>query len=130
MTTTAYDPSRIYLHLDRGRAEPMAVDETFWPGVMRGSRLLPGWLVAMYEWAPAEEAPGGGHSEVHPLGDEVHVCLAGAMTAVLEHDGGDERVDFGAGEACVIPIGVWHHLMARAPSRVLSMTFGEGSQHR
>ena len=78
---------------------------------------------------PQEGAAG--HSEVHPRGDEIHLCISGAMTAVLEHDGGREsRVDFGAGQVCVIPAGRWHRLEASLDSQLLSITFGEGSEHR
>lgn len=72
----------------------------------------------------------GGHSEVHPRGDEVHLCIAGAMTAILEGDDGEHRLDFEAGQVCVIAAGVWHRLEASHDSRVLSLTFGEGSEHR
>lgn len=121
------DLRRTYLHLHGGRAEPMTVDESFWPDVISGARPLPGWLVAMFEFSPADE---GGHSEVHPNGDELHVCLSGSMRAVLEHDDGDKVVDFTVGETCLIPRGSWHRLVAKEPSRVVSLTFGEGSEHR
>lgn len=129
METATFDPTRTYLHLDGGRAETMDVDERFWAELASGKRPLPGWLVAMFEWAPADSATGG-HSEIHPNGDEVHVCVSGEMSAILEHDGGDEVTDFSAGQACVIPRGVWHRLVAREPSRVLSLTFGTGTEHR
>lgn len=125
--TIALDPTSTYLHLEGGRAEAMAVDEGFWPSVMNGERPLTGWLAASFEWRPGT---AGGHSEVHPNGDEVHLCQAGAMSAVLECDDGDEVIDFAAGEVCVIPAGVWHHLRARTPSRVFTLTFGQGTEHR
>lgn len=92
---------------------------------MRGR--CPGGLVAGFEFAP-DAAPG--HSEMHPRGDEVHVCVSGAMTAVLEHADGEQRIDFDAGQTCMIPRGTWHRLVARQPSRVVSLTFGEGTEHR
>ncbi len=52
------------------------------------------------------------------------------MTAVLEGDDGEQRVDFEAGHVCVIPAGVWHRLEASRHSRVFTLTFGEGSEHR
>jgi hypothetical protein len=58
------------------------------------------------------------------------VCVSGAMRAVLEHDAGPEVIDFVAGETCLIRRGVWHRLEAREPSRIVSMTFGEGTRHR
>lgn len=108
----------------------LPVDERFWPAVMSGEQPLPGWLVAAFWWGAGPSGAARGHSEVHPRGDEVHVCLSGTMTAVLEHDDGEQRVDFDTGQVCVVPCGVWHRLEARSDSRVLSLTFGEGSEHR
>jgi mannose-6-phosphate isomerase-like protein (cupin superfamily) len=119
-----------YVHLHRGHAERMTVDEAFWPGVISGARPLPGWLVASFEYAATDSDAASGHSEVHPHGDEIHVCVDGAMTAILEHPDGAEQVDFEVGETCLVPAGVWHRLVARKPSRIVSLTFGEGTQHR
>jgi len=52
----------------------MTVNEGFWAGVASGARPLPGWLVAMFEWSADSDGVAGGHSEVHPNGDEIHVC--------------------------------------------------------
>lgn len=117
-----------YLHLQEGRAEPMPVDAAFWDEVISGARPLPGWLVASFEFP--EASGDGGHSECHPNGDEFHVCVAGAMSAVLEHPEGDEVVDFAEGQTCLVPRGTWHRLVARKPSRIVSLTFGEGTEHR
>ena len=119
-----------YVHLDGGDAECMIVDDAFWPRVISGARPLPGWLVASFELAATDSDAASDHSEVHPRGDEIHICVDGAMTAVLERPEGDEQVDFGVGEACLVPAGVWHRLVARKPSRIVSLTFGEGTQHR
>lgn len=119
-----------YLHLDGGTAERMPVDETFWPRVISGERPLPGWLVASFEFAATDVDAASAHSEVHPHGDEIHICVDGAMTAVLERPGGQALVDFGPGESCLVPAGVWHRLVAREPSRIVSLTFGDGTQHR
>lgn len=124
------DLTRTYLHLDHGRAEAMTVDETFWDRVISGALPLPGWLVAMFEFPGAGEGDTAGDSEMHPNGDELHVCVSGSMSAVLEHDGGTQVVDFPAGQSCLIPRGVWHRLVAKEPSRILSLTFGEGTEHR
>jgi mannose-6-phosphate isomerase-like protein (cupin superfamily) len=126
----AFTLTSTYLHLHGGEAERMIVDEAFWPRVISGERPLPGWLVAGFEFAATDGDAASGHSEVHPNGDEIHICVDGAMTAIFEHPEGQERIDFGAGESCLVPAGVWHRLVGRVPSRVVSLTFGEGSQHR
>jgi mannose-6-phosphate isomerase-like protein (cupin superfamily) len=127
---TTLDLSETYLHLERGRAEAMPVDERFWERVISGQQPLPGWLVASFEFPSAICAGGAGHSERHPNGDEIHVCVSGAMAAVLEHDKSDEVIEFAAGQTCLIPRGTWHHLVPRKPSRIVSLTFGEGTEHR
>lgn len=119
-----------YLHLDGGTAERMRVDEAFWTRVISGERPLPGWLVASFEFTNPDLDPASAHSEVHPRGDEIHICVEGAMTAILERPDGQEQVDFTVGETCLVPAGVWHRLVARKPSRIVSLTFGDGTQHR
>jgi mannose-6-phosphate isomerase-like protein (cupin superfamily) len=126
---TVLDLSETFLHLERGRAEAMPVDERFWERVISGQKPLPGWLVASFEFPCATE-DGEGHSERHPSGDEIHVCVSGAMAAVLEHDDGEEVIEFSHGQTCLIPRGTWHRLVARQPSRIVSLTFGEGTEHR
>jgi hypothetical protein len=39
-------------------------------------------------------------------------------------------IEFAAGQACLIPRGTWHRLVQRQPSRIVSLTFGEGTEHR
>lgn len=123
------DLTKTYLHLERGQAEAMQVDEWFWDDVISGALPLPGWLVATFDFPAASDGEGG-FSEQHPHGDEVHACVSGAMSAVLEYRDDDEVVEFSAGQTCVIPRGTWHRLVAREPSRIISLTFGKGTQHR
>lgn len=126
---TVMDLTRTYLHLNHGRADELVGGDSFWARVSGGELPLPGWLVASFEFDPADGVAGGS-SEMHPNGDELHVCVSGAMRAVLEHDGAPEVIDFGAGETCLIRRGTWHRLEAREPSRIVSLTFGEGTQQR
>ncbi|TCP42049.1 cupin domain [Tamaricihabitans halophyticus] len=127
--TEILDLSRTYLHLNESGAEQLPVDDQFWERVISGALPLPGWLVAVFEFPEADDGEQG-DSEMHPLGDEVHLCLSGAMSAVLEYDTGTKVIDFAAGEACQVPRGTWHRLVARQPSRIVSFTFGTGTEHR
>ncbi len=120
---SSFDPSVTYFHLKDGPAEALVADESFWPSVMAGQRDLDGWLVAGYA---CEQTAASGSAEVHPAGDELHLCQSGAMSAVLEHETGEEV----AGQCCVIPAGVWHRQRTREPSRVFTLTFGKGTEHR
>lgn len=118
-----------YFHLLDNRAESMPGGAAFWARVSSGDLPLPGWLVAHFEFPDADDISGG-HSEVHPNGDELLICLAGSMTAVFEAPGGDEQVDFAAGQVCAIPAGTWHRVAPNEPSRMLSLTFGDGTEMR
>jgi mannose-6-phosphate isomerase-like protein (cupin superfamily) len=54
----------------------------------------------------AGDPPHGG--EMHPDGDELLYLVSGAVTVTLELSGGNTQVDLGAGDAIVVPQGVWH----------------------
>ncbi len=75
------------------------------------------------------------HWEMHPEGEEILVLLSGDMSIVLdpgetEAGGGESTVTLEPGQACLVPRGVWHRGIVRAPSRLLAITAGEGTQHR
>ncbi len=74
------------------------------------------------------DAPHAG--EMHPDGDELLYLISGHMTAVLEEAAGERRIELHAGEALVVPKGVWHRLYLREPSQLLHITPGPGGQHR
>lgn len=131
MAASAFDPATTYVHLHGGEAERLVVDENFWPAVISGERPLGGWLGGLFDYVPPGPGePATTHSESHPNGEELHVCMSGAVTIVLEHDNGDEQIELRPGRAFVIPKGVWHRLEASEPSQVFTLTFGEGTEHR
>lgn len=130
MAASSFDPSSTYLHLHGGSAERLPVDERFWPSVFSGKRPLPGWFGGLFAYLPPEPGSGPTQTECHPEGEELHVCFSGTVTVVLERDDEDERIELTPGRACVIPAGVWHRLEATQASRVLTFTFGEGTEHR
>jgi mannose-6-phosphate isomerase-like protein (cupin superfamily) len=73
--------------------------------------------------------------EVHPDGDEFLYCVSGTIELIL--DDGDEhavgaetRVVLHAGEAYVVPLGVWHVLETREPSYLVHVTPGPHGGHR
>ena len=73
---------------------------------------------------------------MHPDGDELLFVLSGRIDVILE-DGGDrehvgaERVEeVHAGQAIVVPKGVWHRVDVREPSRMVHITPGPGDGHR
>jgi homogentisate 1,2-dioxygenase len=74
--------------------------------------------------------------ELHPDGDELLYLVSGRIDVILEDGGdedhiGDERVvPVRAGEAVIVPKGVWHRVEVREPSRLVHITPGPGDGHR
>ncbi|WP_274035333.1 cupin domain-containing protein [Streptomyces sp. MMBL 11-1] len=75
------------------------------------------------------EGPGD-HWESHPAGDELVVCLTGAVTVTRDVDGVRERVLLGPGEATVNPAGVWHVVDMEGSTSILAVTATLGTDHR
>ena len=76
----------------------------------------------------AGDAPHDG--EVHPDGDELLYMVSGAVTVTLELTDGDRLVDLGAGDAVVVPKGVWHQITTREPGRLIHITPGPNGDAR
>ena len=69
--------------------------------------------------------------EVHPVGDEVVLCLSGEMTLHQKFpDGRAQQVTIGAGEYAINPPGVWHTADIAQTTTALFITAGEGTDHR
>ncbi|WP_436699765.1 cupin domain-containing protein [Nocardioides sp. BYT-33-1] len=77
-----------------------------------------------------DEQGRGGHWERHPGGEEVIVCVSGAITVLREIDGEVQEVTLEAGEATVNPAGVWHAVDTVGEARILTITPGLGTEHR
>ena len=74
------------------------------------------------------DAPHAG--EVHPDGDELLFLVSGAVTVTLELPEGNQAVDMTAGDALVVPQGVWHLVHLREPGRLVHITPGPNGDHR
>lgn len=68
--------------------------------------------------------------ERHPAGDEVVVCLSGRMTVIREVDGERDEVVLGPCEAMVNPRGAWHTADIHEPVTIMTITPGQGTEHR
>jgi len=69
--------------------------------------------------------------EMHPLGAEVVLCIAGTITLHQEQaDGTRESLTLAAGEYAINAPGVWHTADASAAATALFITAGAGTQHR
>jgi len=73
-------------------------------------------------------APHSG--EMHPDADEVLFLISGRVDVHLEEDGKDNVVEVKAGDALVVPRGVWHRVVLREPSRLLHITPGPHGERR
>ncbi len=74
------------------------------------------------------DPPHGG--EMHPDGDELLYLVSGAITVTLELSDGTTQVGLAAGDAVVVPQGVWHNVGAREPSQLIHITPGPNGTAR
>jgi mannose-6-phosphate isomerase-like protein (cupin superfamily) len=125
--TTAIDPSQTYVHLDgSGAAQTVAGGEAFWSlPEAQIDRFGRGWMISEFECSA--DWP---QWEMHPLADEFVYLLSGAAELILELAQGRAVVALRERAAVIVPRGVWHTARVLAPSRMLHVTMGEGTQHR
>lgn len=69
--------------------------------------------------------------EMHPAGDEIVLCLDGAMTLHQEMaDGRTATITLGPGDYAVNPPGCWHTADVDGEASALFITAGLGTEHR
>ena len=69
--------------------------------------------------------------EMHPMGDEVVICIEGSISLLQElPDGSSRSVMLEAGDYAVNPPGVWHTADVTGHATAIFITAGEGTQHR
>jgi uncharacterized cupin superfamily protein len=87
---------------------------------------IEGRLVSMGRWT--ENWAGW---EMHPSGDELVLCIEGAMTVHQEQpDGSVNSVTLGPGDYAINPPGVWHTADIAESATALFVTSGLGTQNR
>lgn len=85
-----------------------------------------GRLVSMHRFSESWDS-----WEMHPAGEEVVLCLEGAMTLHQEHaDGRTDAVTIGPGEYAINPPGTWHTADISGEASALFITAGLGTEHR
>lgn len=123
----AIDPAVTYVHLaDDGRASRLEGGAAFWSKPEAElERYGEGWLVTEYvfdaDWPNWER---------HPRADEFVYLLEGAVDLVLDEAPGERTIALRGRGAVVVPRGAWHTARVHAPSRMLFVTHGEGTEHR
>lgn len=69
--------------------------------------------------------------EVHPHGDEVVCLLSGKADMVMATGSGEQTVRLDRpGEFLIVPRGTWHTAKVHAPTTMLFITPGEGTENR
>jgi mannose-6-phosphate isomerase-like protein (cupin superfamily) len=119
---------------DGGKGTVVPLTDSFWPELISGNykseetRLFgegSGWMLGAYEMTEDMQ-----HWEMHPSGDEFLVCVAGSYDVILDLPDGEKIAALPAGNTCKVPQGVWHRQEVREPGRIVSITFGRGTEHR
>lgn len=68
--------------------------------------------------------------EIHPQADELLLVVSGALDVVLEGDDAERTVPLEAGQAAIVPRGVWHRLVMRRPGRLVFINNRRDMQSR
>jgi mannose-6-phosphate isomerase-like protein (cupin superfamily) len=127
MSSEALDPFATFVHLHAsGAATEAPRTPTFWRDLVSGNgdRVVG----AVHGRAATDFHPD--ECEMHPHGDELLCLLSGAIDVVLEEPGGERTVALRAGQVFVVPRGVWHRLVLRAPADLLFVTPPAGTELR
>ena len=115
----------VFLDSDTG-ARSVPIDAQFWPDLISGRLGAPKRLVASFSFDKDWES-----WERHPAGEELVMLLDGDADLILETDGGETRVTLDQpGSYVLVPANTWHTARVRAPTRMLFITPGEGTENR
>ena len=122
--SASLDLETTFLSLDgRGSIARHPVGPDFWETIDQNKDLL-STMVAVFrsdaDW---------GHWEMHPGGDEIVMVIDGDITMIVEEGSIERRIALTPGCAVVIPAGARHRALVSRPSRMLAITYGEGTTH-
>lgn len=85
-----------------------------------------GRLVSMHSFTESWDS-----WEMHPMGDEVVLCLSGEMTLHQQMpDGATSTLTLKSGEYAINPPGCWHTADVADAATALFITAGLGTDHR
>ena len=128
--------SSIPLHLQHthlrlksdGGIEKLNFDKTFWPRVMNGEL---GTFHGEYLVTCSVHDRNWPSWERHPNGDEIVLLMSGSANFLLESPDGIVVKELRhPGEFVFVPRGCWHTANVLAPTSLVFITAGEGTQGR
>lgn len=129
---TATDIFQHPIHLGAGASavvQPAFTGEISWYeeyGSRHADDGAEGRLVGMHTFTEAWSS-----WEMHPVGSEVVLCIAGKMTLHQEMpDGSRTTVRLGPGQYAINEPGTWHTADVESEATALFITAGMGTQHR
>ena len=117
--------SFIHLADTGGGASQVPVGPDFWERIDERPELHEGRLLTFFHLGP-----GNVHWEMHPAGDEILILVSGTTAIVLEEGKARRRIQLRAGEAFIVPRGVWHAFEVSEPGDLLAITPGADTEHR
>jgi quercetin dioxygenase-like cupin family protein len=122
----AFTLDSTYIHL-RPDESALAMEggAVFWQGIDGRHDLNHGRLMGS-----VDQKADWTHWERHPAGDEILTLLSGEMELVLDMPGGEQRATLRPGETFIVPKGVWHRGIVKAPGRLLFVTPGADTEHK
>lgn len=112
---------------DKLSADVVPVTATFWSDLDKKYDDFAGHsLIASFSFD--EDWPTW---EIHPQGDEFVCLLSGDAEMVLSTGDGERRVRLNApGSFVIVPRGTWHTAKIHAPTSMLFVTPGQGTENR
>lgn len=119
------NPQQSYVYLAEDGSSQCFSAETFWQQPPEPEGSGDGWLIS--EFLFTEDWPSW---EMHPNADEFVYLLSGAVELHLEQGAAVQTIALSGSGAVVVPRGVWHTAKVLAPSRMLHVTRGAGTETR
>ncbi len=121
------DLSTTFIHLgDGGGAEPVTVTPSFWGG---SAGKLYDRLVGVFDFNSSKDLHSS-MQEMHPEADEMLFLVSGTVDVVLQKADAERTIALEAGQAAIVPRGVWHRLVMRHPGRLRFINSRTGMQSR
>jgi mannose-6-phosphate isomerase-like protein (cupin superfamily) len=122
-------PFRFATHVvqldDGGASHAVEMGGDFWATIGDRSEFGRGRLMGV-----VAQSKDWDHWERHPHGEEILVLLSGEIEMVLETAEGERRATLQAGQAFVVPRGLWHRGIVRQAGELMFVTPGVGTEHR